>query len=56
MVDPNRHDFFSIYRQKPPKPQKISKKFFPKTPQINRQQPQKPSKPPKNLQINRQKL
>ena len=48
---PNRHDFFSIYRQKPPKLQKILKKFFLKTPQINRQQPQKPSKPPKNPKL-----
>jgi len=43
------NNFFSIYGQKTPKPQKTLKNFFPKHPQIKRQQPQKP-------QINRQKL
>ena len=43
---PNRHDFFSIYRQKPPKPLYTLKKNFLKNPQINRQQPQQTSKTP----------
>ena len=38
VLDPNRQHFFSIYRQNP------SRKKFPKKPQINRQNPKKPSK------------
>ena len=50
MVDPNRPDFpyrpdfFQFIVKNSPKPPKAIKKIFPKNPQINRQQPQNPSK------------
>ena len=57
MVDPNRPDFpnrqhfFQFIVKNPQNPPKTLKKIFPKNPQINRQQPQKPSKSPQNPKL-----